>query len=331
MSLVKKARLLSHLSRNPTIRGAGRVRWKTLSILVVICGLCAAEVQAADTTLVSAGSTWKYMDNGSNQGTAWREASFDDSGWTSGAAQLGYGDGDEVTLLSYGPDPNNKFITTYFRRSFSVADASVFTSLTLRVLRDDGAVVYLNGTEVWRTNMPTGAVSHTTLASVAIGGVDETTFFQTNISPNFLLNGTNVLAVEIHQANVTSSDISFDLQVIGSDTAATPLVTRGPYLQTGTPTSVIVRWRTDQATDSRVRYGTSLGSLNSNADTPTLTTEHEVTFWLISRYDLLLFDRHDHGHTCGRGCESLLCDIAGNWNDEAHAHLGAWRFRDRKF
>jgi len=239
--------------------------------------VCALETRAADTNLVPAGATWKYVDNGSNQGTAWRSASFNDSGWASGSAQLGYGDGDEATLLSYGPNASNKFITTYFRHAFNVADASVFTNLTLRVLRDDGAVVYVNGTEVWRTNMPAGGVTHTTLASVAIGGVDETTFFQTNISPNFLVNGTNVIAVEIHQANVTSTDISFDLQLVGSDTAATPLITRGPYLQSGSPSNITVRWRTDQATNSRVRYGASPGSLNSNVDTLALSTEHEVT------------------------------------------------------
>jgi calcineurin-like phosphoesterase family protein/purple acid phosphatase-like protein/fibronectin type III domain protein len=277
MNSVKKARLLSHLSShwNLILQGAGRAGWKTVAILVVIFGLSAAHT--AETPLISAGSTWKYLDNGSNQGTAWRAASFNDSGWSSGAAQLGYGDGGEATLLSFGPDANNKFITTYFRRAFSVVNPSVFTSLTLRVLRDDGAVVYLNGTEVWRTNMPAGPIGHTTPASVAIGGADENTFFQTNISPNFLVNGTNVLAVELHQANVTSTDISFDLQLIGTDAPATPVITRGPYLQTGTPSSIIVRWRTDQATDSRVRYGISPGTLTSNADTPTLTTEHEVT------------------------------------------------------
>ncbi len=283
MSSVEIARLLSHLSShlssrlslNLIIKGAGRAGWKTVSILVVIFGLCAAHT--AETPLVSAGSTWKYLDNGSNQGTAWRAASFNDSGWSSGAAQLGYGDGDEATLLSFGPNASNKFITTYFRHAFSVANPSIFTSLTLRVLRDDGAVVYLNGTEVWRTNMPAGPVGHTTPASVAIGGADENTFFQTNISPNFLVSGTNVLALELHQANVTSTDVSFDLQLIGTDAPATPVITRGPYLQTGTPSSIIVRWRTDQATDSRVRYGTSPGSLTSNEDTPTLTTEHEVT------------------------------------------------------
>src|SRR6185503_7077241 len=79
------------------------------------------------------------------------------------------------------------------------------------------------------------------------------------------------------QANVTSTDISFDLQLVGSDTAATPLITRGPYLQSGSPSNITVRWRTDQATNSRVRYGATPGSLNSNVDTPALSTEHEVT------------------------------------------------------
>ncbi|MEK6323685.1 MAG: fibronectin type III domain-containing protein [Acidobacteriota bacterium] len=269
----------SNLSFESTTRSARSARLQVVFTLIFIVfgGTWTAEARAADTTIVAAGSTWKYLDNGSNQVTAWRAPSFDSSSWASGPAQLGYGDGGEATLLSYGPDANSKFITTYFRHSFNVADASIFTSLTLRVLRDDGAVVYLNGTEVWRTNMPSGTVTHTTLASLAIGGSDESTFFQTTISPSLLVSGMNVLAVEIHQANVTSTDISFDLQLTGSEAAATPVVTRGPYLQTGTPTSVIVRWRTDLATDSRVRYGATQGNLNLSADNPTLTTEHEVT------------------------------------------------------
>ena len=71
-----------------------------------------------------------------------------------GSAPFGYGDGDEATVLSYGPAVTNKFITTYFRRAFTVANTSVIHALTLRLLRDDGAVVYLNGAEVFRSNMP---------------------------------------------------------------------------------------------------------------------------------------------------------------------------------
>src|SRR5262245_2284182 len=122
---------------------------------------------AAD-TLVPTGSVWKYLDNGSNQGTAWRATSFNDSAWASGAGQLGYGDGDEATAVSYGPSSTNKYITTYFRKSFNVANPSTYASLTLAVLRDDGAVVYLNGKEVFRRKMTYGTISYTTFDTAII-------------------------------------------------------------------------------------------------------------------------------------------------------------------
>ena len=116
--------------------------------------------------------------------------------------------------------------------------------------------------------------AHLTPASVAIAGADESTFVQTTISPSLLVTGTNVLAVELHQSGGTSTDISFDLQLIGSDGSAS--VTRGPYLQMGTPNSTVVRWRTNVATDSRVSIGTTQGSLTTNHDNASVTTEHEV-------------------------------------------------------
>jgi acid phosphatase type 7 len=255
----------------------GWVIWSQLLLTVIaFCSVWGPGAESASITLVASGSSWKYLDKGSNQATAWRAVSFDDSSWPSGPAQLGYGDGDEATVLGFGPDANNKFVTTYFRRSFNVADPSIFTGLSLQVMRDDGAVVYLNGAEVWRNNMPAGGVTFTTLASAAIAGADESTFLQAAISPTLLVSGNNVIAVEIHQSGGTSTDISFDLRLIASDSSSVPAVTRGPYLQSGTPASVIVRWRTDIATDSRVRYGTSQGNLNTNADNATVTTEHEV-------------------------------------------------------
>src|SRR5512134_4018126 len=175
----------------------------------------ASPVGAATASMVPAGSVWKYADNGANLGTAWSAPGFDDSSWASGPAQLGYGDGGEATVVGYGPDANNKYITTYFRRAFSVGDAAGFTSLTLRVLRDDGVVVYLNGAEVYRSNLPSGAITYSTLASAAIGGADESTFYQASLSPALLTEGANVLAVEIHQSSANSSDISFDLELTG--------------------------------------------------------------------------------------------------------------------
>src|SRR5439155_10245604 len=81
-------------------------------------------------TYIATGATWKYLDNGSNQGTAWRATSFDDSAWKSGAAQLGYGDGDETTVVGYGGNANNKYVTTYFRKAFNVADPSQVSGLS---------------------------------------------------------------------------------------------------------------------------------------------------------------------------------------------------------
>jgi hypothetical protein len=161
--------------------------------------------------LVPAGALWRYLDDGSDQGTAWRAPTFNDAAWKLGPAQLGYGDGDETTVVSYGPTSTNKYITTYFRRSFLVFDTNAVTGLRARLLRDDGAVVYLNGVEVWRSNMPTNAINYLTLAVTNVGGVDETNHSYTNdVSPSLLLAGTNVVAVEIHQSTNTSSDISFD-------------------------------------------------------------------------------------------------------------------------
>ncbi|MCU0858945.1 MAG: lamin tail domain-containing protein, partial [Pontiellaceae bacterium] len=110
---------------------------------------------ASNTTLVAQGAVWKYNDLGTNLYTAWRNTGYNDSIWSNGPAKLGYGD-NAVTVVSYGPDSSNRYITTYFRKNFTVTNASAVTSLTLNLLRDDGAVVYLNGTEVLRDNMPSG-------------------------------------------------------------------------------------------------------------------------------------------------------------------------------
>src|SRR5687767_14286806 len=104
-----------------------------LSYLILAC--VAVSSHAAD-LLVPIGSVWKFLDNGSDQGTAWRTVAFNDSTWASGTAQLGYGDGDESTIVSFGPDAANKYITTYFRRSFNVTDASVYQSAVVRLVRD---------------------------------------------------------------------------------------------------------------------------------------------------------------------------------------------------
>lgn len=166
---------------------------------------------AATAALIASRTAWRYLDDGSDQGTAWTTLAFDDGGWRSGVAQFGYGDYDETTIVSYGPSSSSKFITTYFRRAFDVSNPAEIAALQLRLLRDDGAVVHLNGTEVFRSNMPGGAVGYRTLASG--NAADESSFLEAVLDPRLLLPGRNVIAVEIHQAAGNSSDISFDLEL----------------------------------------------------------------------------------------------------------------------
>jgi hypothetical protein len=187
--------------------------------LLALCSLVvlATGVQSADQILIGAGSAWKYNDSGASLGTAWRARAYNDAGWLSGLAQLGYGDGDEATVLSYGSSTTNRRITYYFRRSFTVSSPAALSALTVRYVRDDGAVIYLNGVEVVRSNMPTGTIGYTTRATTAINGGGESAWQEAPLDPALLVAGTNVIAVEIHQQSPSSTDVSFDLELRAVD------------------------------------------------------------------------------------------------------------------
>jgi hypothetical protein len=167
---------------------------------------------SVEETVLESESVWKYLDNGSNQGTAWRGTSFNDNSWSSGNAELGYGDGGENTTVSFGSDSNFKHVTTYFRKTFNVA-AGDYLGATLQLRRDDGAVVYLNGVEIARDNLPGGTINFTTFANT-FASDDGETWHEFSFDPSLLVEGDNTLAVEIHQVSRTSSDISFDAEVI---------------------------------------------------------------------------------------------------------------------
>ncbi len=199
-------------------------RRTALAILLFLVVFSNLRVRTAEQTLITAGSAWKYNDSGTNLGTAWRSAAYNDAAWATGSAPLGYGDGDEATVLSYGSNPNNRRITYYFRRAFTAANPTALAGLTVRYVRDDGCVIYVNGVEVVRSNMPSGTVSYTTRASTAIGGAAESAWLESPIDPALLVSGTNVIAVELHQQAPTSTDISFDLELRAS-AAATPTPT----------------------------------------------------------------------------------------------------------
>ncbi len=246
-----------------------------LVIQLLTLMLFSTTVSAAD-TLVGFGSTWKYLDNGTDPGPLWTTGGFNDAGWAEGPAELGYGDGDESTVVSFGPDPDNKYVTTYYRHEAVVADPSLYDSLILRLVRDDGAVVYINGTEVFRTNMHAGTITSTTFAVSTIGGSEETLFNLAIVNPAILDPGSNTIAVEIHQREPDSSDTSFRLQLVGHLSTDPINVLRGPYLQRIAPDRAVVCWRTNAFTDSRIAFGDSPTNLTTVVDDTALTSDHAV-------------------------------------------------------
>jgi len=177
-------------------------------------------------SLINTGAVWKYWAQTAFPGNGWPTLAFADAAWPSGPAKLGFGDGDESTLVA-----SNGQWTTYFRRAFQIVDPSFYTNLTMRLLRDDGAVIYLNGAEVWRNNMPAnGPILPDTPASSSVDGTEESRWWTNRISPASLVSGTNLLAVEIHQFNLSVlSDLSFDFQLLGD--APAPPVTLGVLAQ----------------------------------------------------------------------------------------------------
>ncbi len=222
----------------------------TTGLVVDTTTLVPSAVDPIEADLVSLGATWSYLDDGSDQGAAWTAPGFDDSTWATGPAQLGYGDGDESTVVSFGPDAANKYVTTYFRHAFTVTNPASIDALWMRAVRDDGIIIHLNGSEVYRSNLPAGAVDALTFASSSIGSNEEDEHYGLELSTAGLVTGTNLLAVEIHQSDLTSSDTSFDLRLsaVSGRSVRVPAGSAWSYSDTGTDLGTA--WRDPAFDDS---------------------------------------------------------------------------------
>jgi len=157
---------------------------------------------------VTLGSEWTFLDE-EEPPPGWPDVAFDDGSWPMGPAPLGYGDPHIVTGVDPGPDPNDKRMTTPFRHRFFVE--GVVAEATLSVMRDDGVLVWLDGQEIARDNLPEGFID---LQTPALNSADDETGLQEfDLDPALLPPGEHVLAVEVHQADPASSDLGFDLSL----------------------------------------------------------------------------------------------------------------------
>jgi hypothetical protein len=195
------------------------------------------------------GATWKYLDPSVDLGSSdvvvghpsynasnWKHPSFNDSGaeWKSGDGQLGDGD-TQRTVINVGPT-GARYQAVYFRKKFTVTDPGKYSSLSLEILRDDGAVIYLNGQEVGRSNAPAGVLGFEYFPNNGVGGTDEETYFTVTdprLTPAALVAGENTICVEMHQTNASSSDLGFDLRLQGVTSAfPEPIFLDGPGVVT---------------------------------------------------------------------------------------------------
>ena len=209
------------------------------------------QARLIEETLIASGDAWRYDDTGTDRGIAWRELAYNDSAWQQGQSQFGYGDGDEITPVLWGGNPFDKYPTTYFRKSFALADPAVYESLQFRVLRDDAVALYLNGVQILRQNLPT-AFSYSTLALSAIEGTNEQAYIELTV-PATLLGSNNVVAAEVHIVDPADTDMSFDLELLavreeaGADTLL-PIGSSWKYDAAGTMTGTA--WRGSAFDDS---------------------------------------------------------------------------------
>lgn len=170
---------------------------------------------------------WKYNQSGTNLGSAWRIPTFDDSTWSDGRGVFAY-ETDNALVLSQTnailarDNAGASIITYYFRTHFTVTNNPTAIQLAITNLVDDGAVYYLNGVEVSRQNMLPAPekINYLTTASSAVEAAYNATIW-TGFQPNL---GDNVLAVEVHQASSTSSDIVFGLAATAVFLTPTPLI-----------------------------------------------------------------------------------------------------------
>lgn len=168
--------------------------------------------------LVPWAQVWKYNQSGQDLGIAWRESSYNDAAWPSGAALL-YVENSDL------PGPKNTRLnlgaaTYYFRTHFQYHTNTEDRALQLSLMVDDGAVVYLNGREIWRVGMPEGEVQAATWASRTTG--EAALEGPWTVEESLLVAGGNLLAVEVHQANASSSDVVFGLSLESAPKAADP-------------------------------------------------------------------------------------------------------------
>lgn len=167
---------------------------------------------SASNVVINWNSVWKYYDQGAISNTSWRGTSYSDTSWSSGESPLGYKTPGIKTTVGYGSNANQKNPTTYFRKTINLSKTPTSNDLFILDYQvDDGFVVYVNGSEAGRVNMPSGTISFNTYSSSY--AADDPITGSLELRPTLFKNGSNLIAVEVHNNSATSSDLYWDARL----------------------------------------------------------------------------------------------------------------------
>jgi lysophospholipase L1-like esterase len=222
-------------------------------------------------SLITGGEVWNYSDTGQDLGTAWTQPGYDDSAWSSGTARLGYGTPAVETTVSYGASSNDCNPTTYFRLWFPAPQGVQLTNLNLRVSQADGAVVWLNGSEIYRTNMPAGPIAFTNLALGLLTNDEPYIFEPTNITGRGLSPGSNLIAAEVHISQPACPLSGFDMELIGAGYYLPPALS---IAQSGGALSV--SWPASNSAGYNLYWTTNLAATAWTPSTPSFTNAGQI-------------------------------------------------------
>ena len=234
----------------------------------------------AYSVVLKAGPTtiWKYRDLGALPDFTWRDAAYDDSGWASGKAPLGYGKADITangTTIGWGPNNSNRYLTSYARTTFTLADPTGITGMALKLRGTDGAAVFVNGRLAYNDNLPAALEPDLgALTARDTAALDVAREFRVPVSPGMLVAGTNVVAVEFHKYAPNATYLAFDTELsLGLAASNTP-PPAPPTGVTATPIAgpkVQVGWDAVAGAASYVvlRNGTQIGTATSPGFTDT--------------------------------------------------------------
>lgn len=160
-------------------------------------------------TVVYNSDSWRYFVGNSEPPTSWKSPGFNDFQWSLGVGGFGYGDDDDNTLI----EPT---VSVYFRKSFNVSDISKIVHAALHSDYDDGFVAYINGVEITRQNIGQPGIppAHDDTANtwheagLYEGNDPELFIFPSSLLQSTLKEGENVLAIQVHNHDINSSDLS---------------------------------------------------------------------------------------------------------------------------